>query len=191
MSINHHGTTQSHVVVLIWMNTKKTFEEDIELCVQNIDFDLNPMLNIMGWGSVLPLKEKKEKKIFTLTSYNFYISTTMVELRTKPCQWFANAKRMRPSPITSNGHNCTGSWKWLTLIRASPPLASNGFGPRHPCRCFSGHCLPTPGPRPPDLGRFRASSSFLPPFPPQQAKVRKKHAHLQIPRRHVWKRNTR
>ena len=84
------------------------------------------------------------------------------------------------------------------LLRAWPPLASNGPGPRPPAGAFPGtasqppvHPPPTAGPRPPDLGRFRASSSFLPPFPPQQAKVRKKHVHLWIPRRPVWKRNTR
>ena len=70
-----------------------------------------------------------------------------------------------------------------------------------PCRCFSWPRLPTPGPPPthsrsspsnwPDLGPFQASSSFVPPFPPQQAKVRIKPAHLEIPRRPVWKRNTR
>ena len=36
-----------------------------------------------------------------------------------------------------------------------------------------------------------SSSSFLPPFPPQQAKVRNKTAHLQNSRRHVWKKLTR
>ena len=83
---------------------------------------------------------------------------------------------------------------------ASPPLASNGPGPRPPAGAFPGtasqppvHPPLTAGPRPPDLGRIRASSSFLPPFHSQQAKVKKKkkHAHLHIPKRHVWKRNTR
>ena len=53
---------------------------------------------------------------------------------------------------------------------------------------------PTAGPRLPlrlDLVRFRNSSSFLPPFPPQQAKVRIKTTHLQKCRRHVWKKLTR
>ena len=55
-----------------------------------------------------------------------------------------------------------------------------------PCRCFSWLRLPTPGPPRsspsnwPDLGRLRASSSFLPPFPPQQAKVRKKLSTCRI-----------
>ena len=54
---------------------------------------------------------------------------------------------------------------------------------------------PTAGPRLPlrlDLVQFRPSSSFLPPFPPQQAKVRrKKTTHLQNSRRPVWKKLTR
>ena len=41
-----------------------------------------------------------------------------------------------------------------------------------------------------DEAQLLITLQFLPPFPPQQAKVRKKLAHLQIPRRHVWKRNT-
>ena len=88
-------------------------------------------------------------------------------------------------------------WSHVLCLGTSPPLASNGPGPRPSAGAFPGtasqppvHPPPIAGPHPPDLGQFRASSSFLLPFPPQQAKVRKKHAHLQIPRRHVWKRNT-
>ena len=58
---------------------------------------------------------------------------------------------------------------WLPTARPSPPAgAFPGTSSQPPV-----HPPPTAGASPPDLGRFRASSSFLPPFPPQQAKVRK------------------
>ena len=93
------------------------------------------------------------------------------------------------------------STRTLTMsVRASPPLAPNGRGlrPSPPCRCQEKHRTPTPrsSPHPQpvlaaplrlDLVRFLSSSSFLPPFPPQQAKVRNKIAHLQNSRRPVWK----
>ena len=71
-----------------------------------------------------------------------------------------------------------------------------------PCRCQEKHRTPTPrsSPHPHpvlapplrlDLVRLLSSSSFLPSFPPQQAKVRKKTAHLQNSRRPVWKKLTR
>ena len=79
---------------------------------------------------------------------------------------------------------------WLPTAVALAPLPVPG---KAPPSNLPVHPPPTAGTRPPlrpNLGRFRASSSFLPPFPPQQAKVRKQTAHLQNSRRHVWKKLT-
>ena len=82
---NTHGTMRLDYLLKIWTPF---------LCSTNNIYGMT----FKSWG------------IFTLTSYNTYISTQFLNLKWKS-SWFASAKQMRHLPIWSKNHNRLWSWE--------------------------------------------------------------------------------